>query len=128
MAKGYILSAHRSPADSKKRDAYTKLAIPALEDAGGKFLAKAAKVTPKENGINERTILIEFESYQKALAAYESEAYQKALKVLYGGAETEISEFLGSIKIKIWAKFIKEINDNRSNPSCYREHWACQKE
>ena len=35
MAKGYILSAHRSPADSKKRDAYTKLAIPAFEDAGG---------------------------------------------------------------------------------------------
>ena len=36
MAKGYILSAHRSPADSNKRDAYTKPAIPAFEDAGGK--------------------------------------------------------------------------------------------
>lgn len=95
MAKGYILSAHRSPADSKKRDAYTKLAIPALEDAGGKFLAKAAKVTPKENGINERTILIEFESYEKALAAYESEAYQKALKVLDGGADRDFRIFEG---------------------------------
>ena len=95
MAKGYILSAHRSPADSKKRDAYTKLAIPAFQDAGGKFLAKAAKVTPKENGINERTILIEFESYQKALAAYESEAYQKALKVLDGGADRDFRIFEG---------------------------------
>ena len=49
MPKGYILSAHRSPADPIKREAYTKIAVPAFEAYGGKFLAKASKVNAKEN-------------------------------------------------------------------------------
>ena len=36
MPKGYLLSAHRSPADPEKREAYLKLAGPAIEKAGGK--------------------------------------------------------------------------------------------
>ena len=95
MPKGYILSAHRSPADPIKRDAYTKIAVPAFEAYGGKFLAKASKVNAKENGVNERTILIEFESYETALAAYESEEYQKALQVLDGGADRDFRIFEG---------------------------------
>ena len=39
MPKGYLLSAHRSPADPEKREAYLKLAGPAIEKAGGKVLA-----------------------------------------------------------------------------------------
>ena len=37
MPKGYILAAHRSPANPKKRNAYIKLALPAIASAGGKF-------------------------------------------------------------------------------------------
>ena len=39
MPKGYSLSAHRSQADPEKREAYLKLAGPAIEKAGGKVLA-----------------------------------------------------------------------------------------
>ena len=35
------------------------------------------------------------ESYEKALEAYESEAYQKALKVLDGGADRDFRIFEG---------------------------------
>ena len=41
---------------------------------GGKFLASGGRVVAKENGIAERTILIEFESFETAVAAFESDA------------------------------------------------------
>ena len=95
MPKGYIISAHRSPADPVKREAYTKIAVPAFEAHGGKILAKASEVTAKENGVNERTILNEFESYKKAIEAYESEENQRALKVLDGGSDRDFRIFEG---------------------------------
>ena len=95
MPKGYMLSAHRSDADPVKREAYLKTAAFALEAAGGKFLAKGGKVEARENGIAGKTILIEFESYEAAIAAYESDAYQEALRALDGGADRDIRLFEG---------------------------------
>ena len=51
MPKGYFLSAHRKEADPVKAAAYAKLAIPAIEGAGGRILAKGGKVQARENGI-----------------------------------------------------------------------------
>jgi len=95
MPKGYMISAHRSPADPSKSAAYREIAIPALEKHGGKFLAGGGQVMAKENGIAERTILIEFDSFKMAIAAYESEDYQNALAVLDGGADRDIRLFEG---------------------------------
>jgi len=94
MAKGYMISAHRSEADPEKRTAYLELAAPALLAAGGKFLAAGdRRVVAKENGIEQRTVLIEFDSFEAAVAAYESDAYQKALDVLAGGADRDVRLF-----------------------------------
>ena len=90
MPKGYMISAHRSEADPVKQAAYRELAKPALEAVGGKFLSLGEKVVAKENGIAQRTVLIEFESFEAAVAAYESEGYQKALDALSGGADRDI--------------------------------------
>ena len=49
----------------------------------------------KENGIAQRTVLIEFDSFDAAMAAYESEAYQKALEALSGGADRDVRLFEG---------------------------------
>lgn len=95
MPKGYMISAHRSPADPDKSAAYRELAIPALEGAGGKFLAAGGKVVAKENGVEERTILIEFESFDAAVAAFEGDAYQEAIRALDGGADRDIRLFEG---------------------------------
>lgn len=95
MAKGYMISAHRSEADPVKREAYLKTASAALEAAGGKFLAKAGRVEARENGIAGRTVLIEFKSFEAAVAAYESDAYQEALRALDGGADRDIRLFEG---------------------------------
>ena len=40
MPKGYWISAHRKKADASKHAAYVKIAIPAIEKAGGRFLVK----------------------------------------------------------------------------------------
>ena len=90
MPKGYMISAHRSEADPDKRAAYAPIAEPAMIAAGGRFLAKGGKVVAKENGIVQRTVLIEFDSFDAAVAAYESEGYQKALDALVGGADRDI--------------------------------------
>ena len=95
MPKGYLISAHRSERDPDKGAAYSELAEGAMIAAGGRFLAKGGKVVAKENGIVQRTILIEFDSFNAALAAYESEGYQKALDALAGGADRDIRIFEG---------------------------------
>ncbi len=95
MPKGYFLSVHRSPANQKKREAYLKLAKPAMLKAGGRSLASTNKVKAYENGIVEQTVLVEFDSYEQAVAAYESTDYQKALEALDGGSDRDVRIFEG---------------------------------
>ena len=65
MPKGYFLSAHRSPADPEKRQAYLDLAGPAILKSNGKILASTNEVDAHENGVSEQTVLVEFESLEK---------------------------------------------------------------
>ena len=86
MPKAYFISAYQEINNNEALAAYAKLAGPALMAAGGKFLARGMPYAVKEAGRMQRTVLIEFESIQAALAAYDSEAYQLALKELVGNA------------------------------------------
>jgi len=95
MPKGYFLSAHRSPANPQKREAYLQLAGSAMLKASGTTLASTNKVEAHENGVSEQTVLIEFESLEKAIAAYHSDDYQKAIEALDGGADRDIRIFEG---------------------------------
>ena len=90
MAKGYWVGAYRSVSDPEKLAAYGKLAGPALEAAGGRFLARGGMVTAFESGLVERTVLIEFPSHQAAVDAYRSPAYQRALQVFDGAAVRDV--------------------------------------
>jgi uncharacterized protein (DUF1330 family) len=91
MAKAYWISAYRSISNPEALAAYAKLAGPALTAAGGKFLARNEAAAIKEAGVKQRTVLIEFESVDAALAAYNSPAYQEAIRALgTGAAERDI--------------------------------------
>jgi uncharacterized protein (DUF1330 family) len=46
-----------------------------------------------ELGMNERTVVVEFESLARALAAYESPAYQEALRALGKDASSATCEW-----------------------------------
>jgi uncharacterized protein (DUF1330 family) len=82
MAKAYWISSYRSVSNPEALAAYATLAGPALTAAGGTFLARGMPAFTKENGLEQRTVLIEFPSIDAALAAYNSPAYQAALAAL----------------------------------------------
>ncbi len=89
MAKGYWVNFYRSISDPDAVAAYAKLAGPAIAAAGGKFLARGTAAHAYEQGIKQRTIVIEFDSVAAAKACHDSEAYQVALKALGTGAERD---------------------------------------
>jgi len=90
MAKGYWISWYRSISDPAALAEYAKLAVPALDGQGGKTIVRGNPAKTFESGTAQRTVIIEFESVEKAIAAYHSEAYQAALKKLNGAVEREI--------------------------------------
>jgi uncharacterized protein (DUF1330 family) len=85
MAKAYWISCYREILDPAKLAAYAKLALPAIEAGGGRFLARSTAVKAYEDGVTERTVLIEFDSVEKAIATHDSPAYKEALAALAGG-------------------------------------------
>jgi uncharacterized protein (DUF1330 family) len=90
MKKGYWVVAYRSIADESALKEYGKLALPAIAAGGGKTLIRTADaIEPREAGLKQRIVVMEFESFEKAVAAYNSAAYQAALKALGSGAERD---------------------------------------
>jgi len=90
MKKGYWAVAYRSISDESAVKAYAALAGPAVQAFGGRFLTMSTgQVQAHEAGLQQRTVIVEFDSYDTALAAHESEPYQKALQALGSGAECD---------------------------------------
>lgn len=90
MKKGYWVVAYRAISDEAALKAYAALAVPAVQSFGGRFLTNSkSQVQAHEAGLAVRTVVVEFDSYDKALAARESDAYQKALQALGSGAERD---------------------------------------
>ena len=90
MKKGYWVVAYRSISDESALKAYGALAVPAIESFGGRVLTgSASQIQAHEAGLQQRAIIVEFDSYDIALAAHKSEAYQKALQALASGAERD---------------------------------------
>ena len=90
MAKAYWINTFRSVSDAEKLARYVELAGPAMSASGGRFLARGTPAAAFEAGVIERTIVIEFESVEKAVATYEGPAYQAALEALGDGAVRDI--------------------------------------
>jgi uncharacterized protein (DUF1330 family) len=90
MAKGYWINVFRSIKDQAKVDEYRKLAGPAMQAAGAKFLVRGEPTKVYEAGLNQRVVVIEFESVEKAIATHDSPGYQAALKALGDGAERDL--------------------------------------
>ncbi|SNR79388.1 DUF1330 domain-containing protein [Actinomadura mexicana] len=89
MAKGYWVSVYPTISDPETLTAYNKLAGQAVRAAGGRTLSRGGRVVAHETGITQRVVLIEFDSFEQAVAAYQSEAYQKALVALPHGFERD---------------------------------------
>ena len=86
----YWISIYPEVIDQEKFAAYAKLSKPALEAAGGTFIARGVPELVYEDGKMTRVVLIEFASVEAARAAHESAAYQEALAALDGGAVRDL--------------------------------------
>lgn len=90
MPKAYWISAYRSISNPDALAAYAKLAGPSIAAAGGRFLARGVAAKTYEAGVAQRTVLIEFDSVEQAIAAHDSPGYKAALDALGNGAERDI--------------------------------------
>jgi len=90
MPKAYWISAYRSIRDPEALAAYAKLAGPALQNAGGRFLARGLPAQVYESGLSQRTVLIEFDNVARAIAAHDSPPYQEALRVLGNAVDRDL--------------------------------------
>jgi uncharacterized protein (DUF1330 family) len=90
MAKAYWVATYRSVSNPEALAAYARLDGPALTAAGGRILARGMPSQLYEGGLQQRTVLIEFDSVEQARAAHDSPAYQEALALLAGAVERDI--------------------------------------
>jgi uncharacterized protein (DUF1330 family) len=91
MKKGYWIVAYRTVGDEATMKSYLALAGAALGPFGSRLLVSpGSAVTAHEAGLKQMTVVVEFDSYETALAAYESEDYKKAVAALGSGVERDI--------------------------------------
>jgi uncharacterized protein (DUF1330 family) len=90
MPKGYWVTIYREISDPKKLAAYAELAPPAVAPFGGRYIMRGTAAHAYEAGLKERIVVSEFPSVEKANAAYNSPAYQAALKALGDGAVRDL--------------------------------------
>jgi len=90
MKKGYWVVAYHTVGDEATMKTYRALAGAVLAQFGARLLAAPGNaVTAHEAGLKQMTVVVEFDSYEIALAAYESADYKKALVALGSGVERD---------------------------------------
>ena len=97
MAKGYWVVSYRSIKKPEALAAYAKLAGPAIQAAGGRFLVRGSPAKVYEAGLEQRTVVVEFDSIAAAIAAHDSAGYQEALKALGDAAERDMRVLEGAL-------------------------------
>jgi uncharacterized protein (DUF1330 family) len=78
--KGYWM-AMVDVADPENYKKYVAANALAFEKYGAKFLVRGGQHTDPEGHAGDRLVVIEFDSYEQALACYRSPEYQEALKL-----------------------------------------------
>ena len=89
MAKAYWCAVYRRVSDPERLAAYARLATPAILDGGGRFLIRGTAAFAYGAGLKERTVVIEFDSFERAMSAFNSKPYQAALATLGDAAERD---------------------------------------
>ncbi len=90
MNKGYWVVAYRKVHDQATVKNYAALLMPVLDKFGARMLVSPTSVvSAQEAGLQQMTIVVEFDSYEIALAAYESDDHKKALAALGPGEERD---------------------------------------
>lgn len=83
--------AHVDVTDPEQYRQYTQRAPAAFAAFGGRFLARGGRSEAMEGRPTpQRSVVIEFQTYEQALACYRSELYQQACSHRQGVAKAEV--------------------------------------
>ena len=88
--KGYWIAIYKDLKNPKNIKKYAEKATPAIKKFNGKILSRGGKTKTIEGTPSPRTVLIEFPSMQEALECYNSDEYQKAMKIGKGEFDRHI--------------------------------------
>ena len=80
MAKGYWI-ARIDVHDPEAYKSYVASATPAYQKYGAKFLVRGGRCEAVEGSGRARNVVIEFDSYDQAMACYRSAEYQAAAEI-----------------------------------------------
>ena len=89
MAGYWIVKVRVSDQDSYGK--YAKLAAEAVAAHGGKFVVRGQPAVTREGEDFPRNVVVEFPSYDQAVACYDSPAYREALTFADGAADRILS-------------------------------------
>lgn len=83
--------AHVDVTDPQQYQQYTQRAPAAFAAFGGKLLARGGRSEAMEGRATpQRSVVIEFDSYEQAVACYRSAQYQDACRYRQGVAKAEV--------------------------------------
>lgn len=89
MPKGYIMG-HITVNDPEAYKEYVERDTPILEGLGGRFIIRGGQAQVMEGDTLQRHVVIEFPSYEAALAAYHDPAYQDVAEIRKRTADSVI--------------------------------------
>ena len=90
MSKGYWV-VRANVFDKEEYSEYINLATDIIKKFDGKFIVRGGNQTEFEEKGFDRTVVVEFSSYQVALDCYNSEDYQSALKFVKNSSKRMVS-------------------------------------
>ncbi len=89
MPKGYIIG-HITVNDPEDYAEYIRLDTPILAKLGGTFIVRGGTSTTPEGSAQDRHVVIEFPSYDAAVAAYNDPEYQEVAEIRRRCADSTI--------------------------------------
>ncbi|HNR75680.1 MAG TPA: DUF1330 domain-containing protein [Parvularculaceae bacterium] len=89
MPKGYWIG-HVDVENAENYPDYMKAAQPAYEKYGARFLVRGGRFEQAEGAGRGRHVVVEFDSYEQALACYNSLEYQAAAEIRRANSSGDI--------------------------------------
>jgi len=89
MPKGYIIG-HITVRDPEAYKEYVERDTPILNGLGGEFIVRGGTSEVMEGEVLQRHVVIEFPSYEAAVAAYNDPAYQEVAEIRKRTADSVI--------------------------------------
>jgi uncharacterized protein (DUF1330 family) len=89
MPKGYLI-ARVTVTDPERYAVYAKMAGEAIRKHGGKPLVRGGRFAAMEGEARARNVVLEFESYDRAIEYFNSPEYQAAKKEREGAGIAEM--------------------------------------